>query len=278
MPISLSDIVTEHKRLPPRIVIYGPHGVGKTTFACSSSRPIVIRTEDGLGTLSTPAFPLASDLSEVSGAIDALRSEDHKYRTVVVDSVDWLEPLVWSAVCREHNVTNIESVGGGFGKGYVAADERWKWFLDSLTALRTRGMTVILIAHSEIRRFDAPDTEPYDRYQPKLHKRASALVQEWADVIGFAHLDVFTQKTDTGFNKKVTRGTTTGARILSLHEQPAYLAKTRYPLPESVPLEWPAFSEVLRAAYAVNTASPNGTTPSTEPTAQPTVTEELINA
>jgi hypothetical protein len=271
--INLSHVETNHKRKPPRIVVYGPHGVGKTTFACSSTRPIVIRTEDGLGTLTTPAFPLANDFGEVLDALTALRG-DHKYRTVVVDSVDWLEPLIWQQVCKENNTANIEAVGGGFGKGYVAADEQWKRFLDRLTALRDRGMTVILIAHSEIRRFDAPDTEPYDRYQPKLHKRGSALVQEWADIIGFAHLEVFTQKTDTGFNKKVTRGTSTGSRILSLHEQPAFLAKTRYPMPESVELSWPAFAEQLRAAYAV-VPTPTTTT-STESSTNPT--EELVNA
>lgn len=277
MPINLSSIVTGHKRQPPRLVIYGPHGVGKTTFGCAASRPIVIRTEDGLGTLDVPAFPLATEFGDVMDALIALQGE-HKYRTVVVDSIDWLEPLVWAQVCRQNNVASIESVGGGFGKGYVAADEVWKRFLDALTSLRERGMTVILIAHSEIKTFNAPDTEPYDRYQPKLHKRASALLQEWADIIGFAHLDVVVQKTETGFNKKVRRGTGTG-RVLSLHEQPAYLAKTRYPMPEQVDLAWPDFAEHLRAAYAApTTATPNGSTPSTEQTNnQPTISEELAN-
>ena len=277
MPITLSSIVTEHKRQPPRIVVYGPHGIGKTTFACSAVRPIVIRTEDGLGTLDAPAFPLANDFGDVMDALIALQG-DHKYRTAVIDSIDWLEPMIWAQVCRQHNVANIEAVGGGFGKGYVAADEQWKRFLDGLTSLRDRGMTVILIAHAEIKTFNAPDTEPYDRYQPKLHKRASALVQEWADVVGFAHYEVFTQKTDTGFNKKVIRGAGTGSRILSLEERPAFVAKKKYDLPVEMPLDWPTFAAALRAAFAVrsSTAAPNGTTPSTEPPTQPT--EELINA
>lgn len=275
--MDLSSIVTQHKRRPPCIVVYGLHGVGKTTFACSATRPIVVRTEDGLGVLDVPAFPVARDYNEVIDALEALGRDSHAYRTVVVDSIDWMEPLVWAKTCADANVANIEAVGGGFGKGYLAADGRWKLFLDRLTALRDRGMTVIVIAHAEIKRFDAPDTEPYDRYQIKLHKRASALLQEWADVIGFAHHEVFVTKTESGFNKKINRGQGTGSRLLSLHEQPAYLAKTRYPLPESVPLEWSTFAAELRAAYAVTSAPTptNGTTPSTEPTTQP---EELINA
>ena len=274
--LNLNSIVTTHKKKPPCIVVYGPHGVGKTTFACSAVRPVVIRTEDGLGVLDTPAFPVADNLGSVLEALEVLHTTEHKYRTVILDSLDWLEPLIWADVCRENGVQNIEQVEKGYGKGYVFADKHWKAVLDGFTALRDRGMTVILIAHSEIKTFNAPDTEPYERYQPKLHKRASALVQEWADVIGFAHLEVIVQKTETGFNKKVRRGTGTGSRLLSLHEQPAYLAKTRYPMPESVELAWPTFADHLRAAFATTpTAVPNGTTPSTEPSTQP---EELINA
>jgi hypothetical protein len=275
--LNIGSIVTTHKKKPPCIVVYGQHGIGKTTFACSAVRPVVLRTEDGLGVLETPAFPVATTFSDILEAIEVLHVSEHKYRTVVVDSLDWLEPLIWAEVCRENSVANIEQVEKGYGKGYVFADRHWKSVLDGLTALRDRGMTVILLAHSEIKTFNAPDTEPYERYQPKLHKRASALVQEWADVIGFAHLDVVVQKTETGFNKKVRRGTGAG-RVLSLHEQPAFLAKTRYPLPEDVPLEWPAFADVLRAAFTPVPPSTNGTTASTEPTASPTITEELINA
>lgn len=280
MTLDLRSIITQHKRRPPCIVIYGPHGVGKTTFACSATRPIVVRTEDGLGVLNVPAFPVARDFNDVLDALASLAGGEHKFRTVVVDTIDWLEPLVWAKVCADANVANIEQVGGGYGKGYLAADTRWKMFLDCLTNLRDMGMTVIVIAHSDIKTFNAPDTEPYDRYQPKLHKRASALLQEWADIIGFAHHEVFVTKTESGFNKKVNRGQGTGSRLLSLHEQPAYLAKTRYPLPESVPLEWATFAAELRAAYAVTTtpAATNGTTPSTEPSTQPPATEELVNA
>jgi hypothetical protein len=277
MPIDLSKIVTSHKRQPPRILVYGPHGVGKTTFACSAVRPIVIRTEDGLGTLDVPAFEIAKDFGDVLEAIEALSVNDHKFRTVILDSVDWLEPLAWADVCRDQGVTNIEQVEKGYGKGYVFADAKWKLVLDGLNDLRNRGMTVILIAHAEVKRAEAPDTEPYDRWQPKLHKRASALVQEWADMIGFAHHETIVQKTDTGFNKKINRGKGTGSRLLSLHEQPAYLAKTRYPMPESVALEWPVFADHLRAAFAPASPATNGTTPSTDPSTQPTVTEELIH-
>ncbi|MFM7692478.1 MAG: AAA family ATPase, partial [Alphaproteobacteria bacterium] len=100
------------------------------------------------------------------------------------------------------------------------------------------GMGVVLIAHAEIRRFDSPETEPYDRYQPKLHKSASALVQEHVDAVLFANYRISTLKSDVGFNKKVVRGVGGGDRLLHTIERPAFLAKNRFGLEETLPLAW----------------------------------------
>jgi hypothetical protein len=117
-------------------------------------------------------------------------------------------------------------------------------FVDGLNALRDeRNMTVIMLAHSEIKRFDSPEHEPYDRYQPKLHARASALMQEHVDAVLFANYRISTVKSDVGFSKKVTRAVGGGDRILHTQERPALLAKNRYNLPESIPLDWQAFAE-----------------------------------
>lgn len=259
--MDLSAIVLQEKPKPPRIVIHGVHGVGKTSLAAAAPGVVFVRTEDGLGTLRVPAFPLAHDFNGVMDALKALRG-DHKYKTVVVDSVDWLEPMIWTSVAFENGKQGIEDFG--YGKGYVYADALWKDFLNLLTFLRDdRAMTVILIAHTEIKRFDAPDTAPYDRYGLKLHKRAAALVNEWADIIGFAKYETYTEKSDAGFNKTVTRGVGTGKRLLALEERPAFDAKNRYGLPPEIDLSWDALRAELKAAFATPVpASPitgNGT-------------------
>jgi len=93
---------------------------------------------------------------------------------------------VWGRVCRDHGIKNLEDIP--YGKGFNYALDRWRELLEGLSALRNeRKMAVILLAHSEVKRYDAPDTEPYDRYQIKLHKTAAALVEEWADAIFFAN-------------------------------------------------------------------------------------------
>ena len=37
-------------------------------------------------------------------ALAALYSEPHEFGTVVIDSVDWLEPLIWKRVCDDNKL------------------------------------------------------------------------------------------------------------------------------------------------------------------------------
>lgn len=247
MAINLASLQRTRAQRPPRLVVFGSHKIGKSTFAASAPSPVFIQTEDGLDGIDATAFPLAKSYNDVMAAISTLYAEKHDHQTVVLDSLDWAERLIWAHTAAEHGKDDIEAFG--YGKGYLFALDHWKTLLDGLNALRKdRGMAVICLAHHAIKRFDAPDVEPYDRYQIKLHERASALVQEWADVIGFANYEVFTAKSDVGFNKDVTRGVTTGRRLLHLTERPAFQAGNRYGLPDSVDLSWPAFLAAFSAA------------------------------
>jgi len=244
MAISLASLIENTALTPPRILVHGVAGIGKTTFAAQANKPAVVQTEDGLGTIKVPRFPLARSFDAVMEALAALYSEKHDYQTVVVDSVDWLEPLVWARACKDNGWASIEEPG--YGKGYVAALDLWRQYLDGLNALRDeRGMTVIQIAHTDIKRFDSPEHEPFDRYVIKLHTRAAALLQEHSDVVLFANYRVSTVKSDIGFNKKVTRALGSGERVLYTAERPAFLAKNRYGLPDMLPLDWQAFAAAM---------------------------------
>lgn len=240
----LQNLIRKSEIKPPRVLIHGVAGIGKTTFSAMAPAPVGILTEDGMGTLECDHFPLANTFDEVMASISALYSEDHNFQTVFVDSVDWLEPLVWAKVCAENKWKNIEDAG--FGKGYVAALEYWREYLEGLNALRNdKGMAVIQIAHTEIKRFESPETDPYDRYVIKLHSRASALLQEHSDIVLFANYRISTVKSDAGFNKKTTRAVGNGDRVLYTSERPSFLAKNRYNLPDSMPLDWNAFAAAM---------------------------------
>ena len=244
MAISLSQLNRTNVPKPPRILIHGVAGVGKTSFAAQSRSPVFVQTEDGLGTLSVTSFALSRTFEEVMGALAALYTEEHDHSTVVIDSVDWLEPLIWNKVCRENGWASIEDAG--YGKGYVAALTLWRQYIDGLNALRDeRAMTVVQIAHTDIKRFDSPEHDPYDRYVIKLHARAAALLQEHSDVVLFANYRISTVKAEVGFNKKVNRAMGSGERVIHTAERPAFLAKNRYGLAETLPLNWDAFAQSM---------------------------------
>ena len=260
MAISLASLRRGGDARPPRILTYGTAGIGKTTFATEAPNPIVVQTEDGLGSIDVPTFGMLRSFDEVMQAIGSLYDEEHAFQTVVVDSLDWLEPLNWQHTAEANGWKDIEQPG--YGKGYVAALDAWRAFLDGINGLRDdRGMAVILIAHADIRRFDSPETEPYDRYQPKLHARAAALVQEHVDAVLFANYRITTLKSDAGFGKKVVRGVTGGDRLLHTVERPAFLAKNRFGLPESLALDWPTLAAGIPFYGAPNTSSPTPTAP-----------------
>jgi hypothetical protein len=229
---------------PPRILLYGVAGVGKSTFAAGAPNPIFLPTEEGMGLLKADSFPLIRSYADMMTALGELYTEKHNYQTVVVDSLDWLEPLVWQKVCEDNKIKSIEDLG--YGKGYTQAIDRWREYLDGINALRDhKGMSIVQIAHSHIKRFDSPTHDSYDRYEIKLHAKASALVQEHSDCVFFANYRVSTTEKVVGFNKKVTRAVGGGERVLYTEERPAYLAKNRYGLPDILPLDWTAFSEAV---------------------------------
>lgn len=241
MAFNLKSIKKNTAIAAPRIMLYGVEGIGKTTFASQAPEPIFICTEDGLGSLQVEHFPLATKADDVLEAIGTLVTEDHKFGTVVLDSVDWLDNLIWQDVEAKHDAKDL-----AYGKGAMIVAERWREVLGGLNALRNdKGMVVILLAHCQIKRFDSPEVEPFDRYQPKLQERSNAILREWADAVLFANYKTIVRKDDVGFNKTNNRGISTGERLLYTSEKPAYMAKNRYSLPESLPMSWDAFAQAI---------------------------------
>lgn len=244
--------------LPPRVVVYGTEGIGKSTFAAAAPSPIFVPTEDGLANIDCASFPQARTLADVTAALTALAVERHEFQTVVVDSLDWLERLVWDAVCAKFRVANIEQADGGFARGYGHALDPWRALLAQLDTLRDHGMIVIGIAHAQTQRVEDPELPAYDRHAPRLHKRSLAVVCEWADAVMFAGRKTRVQREDAGFNRQrgivAAVGAEGGERTLRCIGGPGCLAKNRYGLPEEIPLSWPALMAAMTAQHKETTS------------------------
>ncbi|WRH62070.1 MAG: ATP-binding protein [Fuscovulum sp.] len=234
MALSLQNLVRKTSDKPPRIIIYGRGKMGKTTLASEFPDPIFIQTEEGEGNIEVTTFaqePLKK-YAEIEEAIELLLMQDHDFKTVVIDSLTQLEPIIWSEVCRKNNWNSIEDAG--YGKGYIEADTVWRHFLDGLEELRRKGMTIVMIAHEQVEQFSDPERDDYSRYKIRLHKRAEAMVRERADVVGFLNMVVNIDKTKQGFGKEVVKAKGSGQRTLHLAPKPTFEAGNRYEMPPFV--------------------------------------------
>lgn len=238
MALSISNLVRKDKPKPPIMVIYGPGGMGKTTLAAEFPDAIFIQTETGEGSNTITSFTdgAITSYAEVMEALTALATEDHAFKTVVLDSITRLEPLIWSALCAEQKWANIEDAG--YGKGYILADAFWRDVLAALSYLRdARGMTVIMIAHETVTTFKDPTTDSYDRYTMRLHKRAEAMVRETCDVLGFLNQITTIRRESKAFGKKddyTAKGAGSGTRAINFQPRPAFDAKGRGGMPDQV--------------------------------------------
>jgi AAA domain len=229
----ISDIHEAPATLPPRVLIHGQEGVGKTTLAAKFPKPVFLQTEDGVPAgLKVATFGLLSNYTDVRDALAALGNEPHDFGTVVLDSADKLEGLIWADVCATNNWPSIEAPG--FGKGYVVADRWWRDFLAALDWLRReRGLAIVLLAHSAVETINDPRAPTYTSYQLRLHKRARGLVQDEMDAIAFLAADVVVVSEDAGFKKR-NRADGGSARWLHFEGRPAFVAKSRFDLPAKI--------------------------------------------
>ena len=242
----LSDIQRGKQNKPPRIVLYGIEGIGKSTFAAHAPSPVFIQTEDGLSEIDCASFPMSKSYKDILECITQLGTEEHDFRTVVLDSADWTEPLIIKAVCDDYGVKSIHQAAGGFNRGYDKMADKWKDLLDALNWLReTKGMNIIVIAHDKVKTFNDPENPAYDKYQLRLHDKSNDLLMQWADAVLFAERKMIVSTDENGKSKAHAVGKSGGDRIIRCTASPTCAAKNRYNLPDELPLDWEAFEQAI---------------------------------
>lgn len=224
---------------PYLLLIYGPDGVGKSTFGSEAPEPIFVGPESGSNNLDVARFSGVDSWPEVRRRTQELLTAKHSFKTVVFDSLDWMEPLLWKTVGKPGET--IEDALGGYGRGFTRANEIWKDFMGDISKLRDqRGMNIIVIAHSMVKTFNDPSQPlPYDRYMLKLNEKASAIWREFVDCVLFVNYQTTVFKANK--NDKAAKATDGGARLIYTTRSPAYDSKNRLGLPGELPLSFEAF-------------------------------------
>jgi hypothetical protein len=263
MAITLDQLKPKRSTKPPRIIFYAVPGFGKTTFASQAPSPIFLQCEDGTGELELSATPLLKDFDDLMEAIGFLAEEKHDFKTVVLDTADACEKIIHKEVVRRHSestkpIQSIEDVG--YGKGYTKAAEIWREVINALEYLREeKGMTPIILAHSQIKAFTPPDQDAFDRYRFNLHDKSADLLLGWADIVLFGNYKLHTKTSGEGFNKQ-TKGIGGDQRAIYTEERAAHWGKNRYGLPYEIPFEkgsqWAAFSHYLNKKEEQKNKSP----------------------
>jgi len=227
------------KEAPVRWCVTGPGGIGKSTFAATLPGALFACIEDGTNELDVnraqndDGTPLAS-LADFRATVKWLTNNDHEFQTLVIDTADALNAWIERSILEDEGWKSIESPG--YGKGYTRVLEEWRLLLASLERLqREKRMNVLLLAHTHIKRFNPPDSEPFDRYDLKVSDKASALIREWCDAVLFAQHEVVVHKAEK--SDKKGRGFSTGNRIIQTVETASVVAKNRYGLPETMPFD-----------------------------------------
>lgn len=267
MAISLANIKTGRKVAPPRIVLYGVEKVGKTTFASQAPEPIFIQTERGRGVMEYPRFTfgengereVAASTAEVFEALKALSTEEHKHKTVVLDSATGFERLIFAELCKEYGEDSITSNKKGspfsFGRGPTLAKPYWERLLSAFDYLNLqRNMAVIVIAHAAVERFASPTSEDYDHYNLSLHKHPTGQLTQWADAILFADFVVALTESKDGSK---TLPKSNGSRTLYTQKRPGFVAGNRYGLPFKLPFTEDAGWSNLMSAMSHGTTAPS---------------------
>lgn len=228
------DIITGKQMTPLKIVIYGPEGIGKSTFAARFPRPVFIDTEGSTKHMDVARTPRPASWAMLMEQVRYFRDHPGEFATLVIDTADWAEQLCITDLCARSKKPGIEDFG--YGKGYIYLAEDFERLLNLLEEVIEHGMNVVATAHAKMRKFEQPDEMgAYDRWELKLQKTTAPLLKEWADMVLFANYKTHTIHTDDG--KIKAQG---GKRVMYTTHHPCWDAKNRHGLSEELPFDFDA--------------------------------------
>ena len=233
------NIIEGKEQRPKKIVIYGPEGIGKSTFASQFPDPLFIDTEGGTSNLDVRRIKCNKSWDELISVVKEIHENPHICKTVVLDTADWSESLCINAVCDKYRKNNIEDFG--YGKGYTYLVDEYAKLLSLLDQLIEVGINVVVTAHSKLKKFELPEEQgAFDRYEMKLSRQVAPLIKEWSDALFFVNYKIYIVTTEN--NKRKAQG---GKRVLYTTHNPTYDAKNRFDLEEELELDFTSIKHLF---------------------------------
>ena len=236
MSINLKSLSKPSGQRPIIATLFGEGGMGKTTLAAMFPKPVFIRTEDGTASLmgndNVSLFPLATSSTDVLSAIEALATDKHEFKTLVIDSITQLATMIESEiVAADPKAKSINQAGGGYGAGYGTASEKHRQIREWAGSLAYEtGMNVVFIGHADTETLDLPDMDAFQRYTVRLHKKSLPHYTDNVDLVGLIRLKTFTR----GDGDKI-RAISTGEREILCFPQASSVTKNRFNITEPLP-------------------------------------------
>lgn len=246
-----------------KVVIYGPEGIGKSTYAAQFPEPVFIDTEGSTKDMDVSRFEKPSSWTMLLEQIRYVKMNASVCKTLVIDTADWAEQMCVADLCARYGKKGIEDFG--YGTGYVYAREEFGRFLNSLEEVVEAGIHVVVTAHAHLKKFEQPDElGAYDRWELKLGKKTSSqtapLLKEWADMVLFANYKTWSVAVDDKGNKRKAQG---GARVMYTSHHPCWDAKNRYGLPDEMDFAYAGIAHIIEAGAVQNQAPPEQKQPKT---------------
>lgn len=250
------NITTGRISKAQRVVVYGPEGIGKSTFASRFPEPLFIDTEGSTNEMTTVRrFDKPTSWSMLLEEVKYVKQNPSVCRTLVVDTADWAEKLCKEDFCARKQISGIEDIG--YGKGYVYVSEEFGKLLNLLTEIYEMGIHVVMTAHAAMRKFEQPDEMgSYDRWELKLEKKDAPLLKEWADIILFANYKTIVINVDGQGAQKGKNKAQGGQRVMYTTHHTCWDAKNRHDLAEELPFDYSAVAHIFERGAAPAVTQP----------------------
>lgn len=232
-----------------KIVIFGPEGIGKSTFASRFPDPLFIDTEESTKNLDVKRFDAPSSWQMLKSQVAYVISNPDVCKTLVLDTADWAERLEIDWLCNKNGWDGLE--GAGYGKGYTYSAEEFGRLLDLFSEVVSKGINVVITAHAQLRKVELPEEMgAYDHWEMKTSKKVAPMIREWADAVFFANYKINVINVDKQGAAKGKNKAQGGRRVMYTNHTPFWDAKNRYGFPEELPFNYDSIKDVIESSLA----------------------------